>query len=598
MIEAAKQKSRGKQLAMMLVVVAVLSVKESAADVPGDAVRRPNILVIMTDDQGWGDLSGNGNVNLKTPNIEGLAKQGAVLERFYVCPVCSPTRAEFLTGRYHWRSGVFSTSSGGERMNPEERTIAEAFQAAGYRTAAFGKWHNGTQAPYHPNSRGFDEFYGFCSGHWGTYWNPMLERNGEPVTGEGFITDDLTSQAIAFIERDEERPFFVYVPYNTPHSPMQVPNQWWDRFKDKELQIKNREPEKEDIQHIRAALAMCENIDWNVGRLMDSLRSTGKEENTIVIYFSDNGPNGVRWNGDMKGRKGSTDEGGVRSPGIIRWPAVIQASTRVTDNVSVTDLYPTLTAMAGIQVKHVRPLDGVDQSAVIREGKTGSDRMIISHWNRRVSVKWKEFRLDNEGQLFDLSNDPGQRKPVNEKYPEVVNRLQQEQAVARAEIQAAPRSEQQPYPIGYSAQPTWLPARDAHVTGDIRRSNRFPNSSYFENWVNQKDTIYWETDVKQAGVYEVELFYGCSKGQEGSEFVLTGGGGKLKFALEKSFPTEIIGTPYDRVPRAESEEKAWGRMNIGRIKLKSGVTEMTLQCSKLSKQQAMEFRMLIFRKQD
>jgi arylsulfatase A-like enzyme len=142
---------------------------------------KPNVVVFLTDDQGWGDLSLNGNLDLSTPNVDSLARDGASFDRFYVCPVCSPTRAEFLTGRYHPRSGVYSTSAGGERLDLDETTIADLFKSAGYRTGAFGKWHNGMQFPYHPNGRGFQEYYGFCSGHWGNYFSPQLERNGKLV---------------------------------------------------------------------------------------------------------------------------------------------------------------------------------------------------------------------------------------------------------------------------------------------------------------------------------------------------------------------------------------------------------------------------------
>ena len=194
--------------------------------------KSPNVIVILTDDQGWGDLSMNGNKNLSTPNIDSLARDGASFESFYVCPVCSPTRAEFLTGRYHPRSGVYSTSAGGERMDADERTIADVFRGAGYATAAIGKWHNGMQYPYHPNGRGFDYYYGFCSGHWGNYFDPMLERNGKITKGKGFLVDDLTNEAMKFMERhggpNGEKPFFVYLPYNTPHSPMQVPDEYWN----------------------------------------------------------------------------------------------------------------------------------------------------------------------------------------------------------------------------------------------------------------------------------------------------------------------------------------------------------------------------------
>ncbi len=156
--------------------------------------------------------------------------------------------------------GVVSTvhPAGGERMNLDEVTIADTFKAAGYQTAAFGKWHNGMQYPFHPNGRGFDEFYGFCSGHWGNYFDPMLEHNGRIVKGNGFVIDDLTDRMIDFVESNKEQPFFAYLPYNTPHSPMQVPDRWWDKFKDKELGMRNRNPKKENVGHTRAALAMCE----------------------------------------------------------------------------------------------------------------------------------------------------------------------------------------------------------------------------------------------------------------------------------------------------------------------------------------------------
>ncbi|MEA3461855.1 MAG: sulfatase-like hydrolase/transferase, partial [Bacteroidota bacterium] len=146
---------------------------------------QPNVIVILTDDQGWGDLSVHGNSNISTPNIDELSSSGASLENFYVCAVCSPTRAELLTGRYHFRGGVYSTGGGGERLDMDETTIAEIFKAAGYSTAAYGKWHNGMQYPYHPNGRGFEDYYGFCSGHWGNYHSPMLEHNGKIVQGEG-----------------------------------------------------------------------------------------------------------------------------------------------------------------------------------------------------------------------------------------------------------------------------------------------------------------------------------------------------------------------------------------------------------------------------
>ena len=276
--------------------------------------RKPNVVIFLIDDQGWGDLSINGNTNLSTPNVDSLAREGVRFENFYVCAVCAPTRAEFLTGRYHPRTGVSGVSQGEGRLNADEMTVADVFKSAGYATGAFGKWHNGTQSPYHPNDRGFDEFYGFTSGHWGHYFSTLLDHNGKKVRGQGYEVDDFTDHALTFIEKNRSQPFLCYVSYNTPHSPMMISDEFYDKFKDLDPNMKHRAPNKEDVMMTRAALAMCENIDWNVGRVLKKLDQLKLREDTIVIYFSDNGPNSWRWNDRMKGRKGSVDEGGLRSP--------------------------------------------------------------------------------------------------------------------------------------------------------------------------------------------------------------------------------------------------------------------------------------------
>ena len=297
--------------------------------------RKPNIVLIMADDQGWGDLSVHGNSNLSTPHIDALAENGLSFENFYVQPVCSPTRAELLTGRHFGRLGVFATSAGGERMNLGETTLAEVFKKSGYHTAAYGKWHNGMQPPYHPNSRGFDDYYGFTSGHWGNYFSPMLEHNGKIAKGEGFLVDDLTTKGLDFISKHRNEPFLLYLPYNTPHSPMQVPDEFWNRFKDRELSSKYHGEETENENFTRAAPSMVANIDHNVGRVIQKLKELDLEENTIVIYLSDNGPNGWRYNGNMRGRKGSTDEGGVRSPFFIQWKGTLPGGKKITEIASV-----------------------------------------------------------------------------------------------------------------------------------------------------------------------------------------------------------------------------------------------------------------------
>src|SRR6187549_3145093 len=184
-------------LRSLLLLLALASVAFAAASAP------PNIVVFLADDAGWGDYGINGNKLARTPNIDSIGRDGAQFDRFFVCAVCAPTRAEFLTGRYHSRGGVRGVSTGLERLNTDEKTIANAFKARGYATGAFGKWHNGSQWPYHPMARGFDEYYGFTSGHWGEYFDAPLEHNGQPVRGKGYIANDFTDHALEFIEKNK-----------------------------------------------------------------------------------------------------------------------------------------------------------------------------------------------------------------------------------------------------------------------------------------------------------------------------------------------------------------------------------------------------------
>lgn len=207
------------------------------------------------------------------------------------------------------------------------------------------------QYPYHPNARGFDDFYGFCSGHWANYFAPLLEHNQELVTGVGFTVDDFTNHGIRFIEKNKDGPFLLYLPFNTPHSPMQVPDRWWNNFDSKEVGMRADPDKEEDLEFTKAALAMCENIDWNVGRLLNKLEELGIQQNTIVLYFNDNGPNSWRWNGGLKGRKGSTDEGGVRTPLFMKWSGNIPGGKNIEQISGAIDLLPTLTDLAGLSTR-------------------------------------------------------------------------------------------------------------------------------------------------------------------------------------------------------------------------------------------------------
>lgn len=566
--------------------------------------RKPNVIVILTDDQGWGDLSLNGNTNLQTPRIDALARAGARFDRFYVCPVCSPTRAEFLTGRYHPRSGVVSTSAGGERADLDEMMIGQTFQAAGYATGAFGKWHNGMQHPYHPNARGFDEYYGFCSGHWGNYYDPVLEHNGRMVRGKGFIIDDLTNKALEFIEQNRDKPFFAYIPYNTPHSPMQVPDRWWNKFKDKDLAMRPTSKKRENLPHTRAALAMCENIDWNVGRILDRLDELKLANDTIVVYFCDNGPNGNRWNGGMKGRKGSTDEGGVRSPLLVRWPGKIKAGKTVPQISAAIDLLPTLAELAEVPVASRKPLDGVSLKPLLLTRKDGwPERNIYSHWRGRVSLRTQRFRLDHQGRLYDMLEDPGQSKDVAEDHPAIATQLRAARDSWAKEILPELKQPPRPFVLGHpGSKYTQLPARDALASGAIRRSNRFPNCSFFTNWKSIEDSITWKVEVPADGIFEVELYYACGKEDVGSiiELSMQSGasgaipGSSVRAKVNQPHDPPLRGAGEDCVKRTESYVKDFRPLKLGRMKLSRGAGKLTLRALEKPGSQVMEVRLLFF----
>ena len=483
-------------------------------------------------------------------------------------------------------------------MDLDETTIFESFKAAGYNTAAFGKWHNGMQPPYHPNARGIDEYYGFCSGHWGHYYSPMLEHNGRIVTGKGFLIDDFTKRAMNYIEAHKEEPFFVYLPYCTPHSPMQVPDRWWKKFENHDLPLRAREDQPENLSHARAALAMCENIDWNVGRLMKKLDDLEIAQNTIVIYFSDNGPNGYRWNGDMKGKKGTVDEGGVRSPCFIRWPETIKAGGR-TDTISGSiDLKPTLLDLAGIRDTGTLPMDGVSLKALLFEdADSWPDRLYINHFNRKTSVRSQRFRLGFKGGLFDMQNDPGQRVDVREKFPKVYAELTAAGEKFNREVvgELPEGKDERPFTIGHPDFTfTQLPARDAIATGAIRRSGRAPNCSYYTNWVNKEDTISWNADVQIEGDYQAQVYYTCSEDDLGTVLELSCGESAISKEVTVANDPPIVGAESDRSPRkSESLVKDFVPLNLGVIHLKKGRCPLVLTALEIPGKQSIEMRLIM-----
>jgi len=578
----------------LLLLAALLPLLVNAAKA---AAPPPNVVVILSDDQGWGDLSIHGNTNLSTPNIDSLARDGALAERFFVCPVCSPTRAEFMTGRYSARGGVYNVSTGGERLDLDEKTIADTFKAAGYATGAFGKWHNGSQAPYHPNSRGFTEYYGFTSGHWGEYFSPELDHNGELVRGNGFMVDDLTNHALAFIEKNRRRPFFCYLPYNTPHSPMQVPDRFYDKFRSAEIKLRHQDTRAEDVPKTRAALAMCENIDWNVGRVLEKLRDLRLAENTIVLYFSDNGPNGARWNGGMKGVKGTLDEGGVRSPLLIRWPGKIKPGTRVTQVAGAIDLLPTLTDLTGVRRAGSKPLDGISlKSPLLSEPVGWPDRSLVTYWRDRVSLRTQRFRLDPTGRLFDPIADPGQLRDLSAEHPDAAARLRAEAERWRAELKSELGTDDRPFPVGH-ARTTLLPARDGVPHGGVKRSANAPNCSFFTNWTNLDDRITWDVETPEAGRYEAVVYYTCPAAAVGSTVELSFGDARIAGKVTEAHDPALRGMEHDRVPRqGESYVKDFKPLKLGEMALKKGRSLLTLRALEVPGKSVMDVRYVTLRR--
>ena len=296
-----------------------------------------------------------------------------------------------------------------ETMREEEVTLAEAMKKAGYVTGCFGKWHNGAHYPHNPNGQGFDEFLGFCAGHWNNYFDTTLEHNGKPVKTSGYITDVLTDAAIEFIEKNRARPFFCYVAYNAPHAPFQVPDKYFDKYKARGLD-----------DQLACIYGMCENIDDNVGRLLRRLDALDLRDRTVVLFLTDNGANSDRYDGDMKGRKGSIDEGGVRVPLFIRSPGTHQArhgsQADCGQHRSVPHDHGT------VRIADARDAaTGWDESRALLRGddKDWPDRMLFTFHSPagnsediRGSVRtqrWRAVKGPKRWELYDMVDDPGQK---------------------------------------------------------------------------------------------------------------------------------------------------------------------------------------------
>ena len=557
------------------------------------AAAKANVLLVMTDDQGWGDVHSHGNSKIDTPVMDRLAGQGARFDRFFVSSVCAPTRASLLTGRYHVATGVTGVTRSREIMRSEEVTIAEVFRQNGYATGAFGKWHNGEHYPNHPLGQGFDEFFGFCGGHWNNYFDTPLEHSGRIVPTEGYITDVLTDAAIDFIIRNKDRPFFCYLPYNAPHAPFQVPDRYFEKYKQRGLDDKNA-----------AVYGMVENIDDNLGRLLEQLDTLGlavprrkaglvpqEAGNTVVIFLTDNGPNGSdRYNGGMKGSKGSVHEGGIRVPFFIRWPGRIPAGVTIEPIAAHIDLLPTLVDLLGLSMPEGPPLDGTSLAPLLRGQAAGwPDRMIFSCRSKvsdgKVppypgSVRTQRYRLVNgkgaNWELYDMSADPGQKKDIAGEHPEIVQRLSVAY-LAWFEQVTADYVDRPPIPVGYPEAPLVnLPAPESYFEGNIKYANGAGYAhDWFTGWESTEDSAWWDIDVVRPGQFEITLMYTCPPEDVGSRVQVAAGDHAVEGEVSLAVAHENRVRP-DRTA-AVRLVKDFAPLSLGVLQLDRGRTSLTVK---------------------
>ena len=369
---------------------------------------RPNVLIIITDDQGHGDLRLHGNPIIQTPHLDRLARAGVQLTNFYVSPVCAPTRSSLMTGRYNYRTGVVDTFQGRAMMRTEEVTLAERLSAQGYRTGIFGKWHLGDTAPMRPIDQGFGESLVHRGGGIGQasdppggthYFDPILQHNGKSERYAGYCSDVFTNAAIDFMATERSRPFYLHLAFNAPHTPLEVPESYHklyastDLANDKFPRIGQplAGPAPRDVT--AKVYGMVTNIDDNLGRLFKRMDELGLTDNTLVVFLTDNGPQQVRYNSGMRGLKGTVFDGGIRVPCFVRWPGKIVAGSTVHRIAAHIDITPTVLEACGLpKADH---LDGVSLWPLLT-GKTKPadwpDRTLFFQWHRgNVPKRFRSF---------------------------------------------------------------------------------------------------------------------------------------------------------------------------------------------------------------
>lgn len=458
---------------------------------------RPNVIIIITDDQGYGDLSLHGNDKLKTSNLDSIGTRGVQFTQFHVCPVCSPTRSSLMTGRYNYRTGVVDTYLGRSMMYPDEATLPEILSGAGYRTGIFGKWHLGDNYPLRSIDQGFQESLVHNGGGIGqpsdppgnSYFDPVLQHNGNEERHKGYCTDVFTNAAIEFIEKNRNQPFFAYLSTNAPHDPLEIDESYVAPFRGMGLDDATAK-----------VYGMVKNIDDNVGRLLGRLKALQLEEDTIVMFLTDNGPQRARYNAGMRGTKGTVYEGGIRVPCFLRWPRMIQAGRKIDRIAAHIDILPTVLEACGTDKPSGLSLDGKSLMPLLRGDKTEwPDRTLYVQWHRgdepelfrSCAARNQRYKLVDGKELYDLESDPGEQKDIASAHPDIVARMRKGYEAWFRDVSST---------RGYAPPRIHLGTDFENPVTLTRQDWRGPEAAW------QQDSLgYWEVKVARSGNYEVTL---------------------------------------------------------------------------------------------
>ena len=416
--------------------------------------QKPNIILIITDDQGYGDIGYNGNPHIKTPNLDLLATNSMRFNNFYVSPVCAPTRSSLLTGRYSLRTGVTDTYNGGAMMSNDETTLAEILKENNYQTGIFGKWHLGDNYPFRPTDQGFHESLIHLSGGIGqvgdftnyykgnrSYFDPILWHNNEQKKYEGYCSDIFTDEAIKFIEENKSNQFFCYLSFNAPHTPLQVPDKYYDLYKNVDPSVIS-ESEKismteKNVLDAKRIYGMVTNIDDNVGKLVSKLKELNIDKNTILIFMTDNGPQQFRYVSNLRGLKSSVYNGGIKVPFYLSYPKIHDAGLDLDNFSAHIDVLPSLLDLCDIETPKNIKIDGKNFLNKSRE-----ERSFFSYWTRKSPELYQNMSL-NKGnyklvgntnydspierfELFDIDNDPYEMENLIENKKELAIQMKLE----------------------------------------------------------------------------------------------------------------------------------------------------------------------------